>query len=56
MKSGSGSLLDTLVLDGAISEDLASKINPEASLSLKVHFLDVGQADSISSQRAAKPC
>lgn len=47
VKIGSSSLLDKLVSDGAISEDTAANIDTESSLSLKVHFLDVGQADSI---------
>ncbi len=47
MKGGGATLLDKLVLDGAISEDTASEMDTEASRSLRVHFLDVGQADSI---------
>jgi len=47
MKGGGATLLEKLVLDGVIPEDTASEMNTEASRSLRVHFLDVGQADSI---------
>lgn len=47
MKGGGATLLDKLARDGVISEEAASAIDTEASRSLRVHFLDVGQADSI---------
>lgn len=47
VKAGNETLLQKLVNVGAVSEDSASKINPESFRSLEVSYIDVGQADSI---------
>jgi len=47
MKNKSISLIDKLVEDGAISKSDASQITMVDGLNLEVHFIDVGQGDSI---------
>ena len=47
VKSGGISLLDKLSNDGAVSQDVAFRIKAYLAGRLKVHFIDVGQADSV---------
>lgn len=47
IKNGNISLLDKLSNDGAVSQDVASQIKAYLSGRLKVHFINVGQADSV---------
>lgn len=47
MKAGGISLLDKLSNDGSVSQDVARQIKTYLSSKLNVHFIDVGQADSI---------
>jgi hypothetical protein len=47
IKNSSITLLDKLSNDGAVSQSVASQIKAFISNKLKVHFIDVGQADSI---------